>query len=235
MPTTDTLGSRNAGDSKFQRRVLIVEDDSAIRFAVSSAFTNAGYDVTEADRGDVASRLLTEGLFDLIVLDLTLPGVAGLELLRALRTTCATPVIVVTARSLLEERVGGLGLGADDYLVKPFELSELLARAAAILRRAEGKVTANLVVGNLEIDRVLKSVAVDGQVIDLTETEFEILMLLAKDFGRLVPRETLERAVRAKDSENLQNLLDTYIMKLRKKIGKDAIVNRRKEGFLLKV
>jgi two-component system response regulator ArlR len=91
------------------------------------------------------------------------------------------------------------------------------------------------VVGNLEIDRVLKSVAVDGQVIDLTETEFEILMLLAKDFGRLVPRETLERAVRAKDSENLQNLLDTYIMKLRKKIGKDAIVNRRKEGFLLKV
>ena len=148
-------------------RVLVVEDDSAIRFGVSTAFTNSGYQVTEAENGEQASLLLGSGSFDLIVLDLTLPGIAGLELLRELRATRATPVIVVTARSLLRERLEGLELGADDYLVKPFELSELLARAAAIIRRAEGKVTNNLVVGRLVIDRVLKSVLLDGKAIDL--------------------------------------------------------------------
>ncbi|MFN5329320.1 MAG: response regulator transcription factor [Planctomycetota bacterium] len=221
--------------SKQTRRVLVVEDDSAIRFGVSTAFTNSGYQVTEAENGEQARLLLGSGSFDLIVLDLTLPGIAGLELLRELRATRATPVIVVTARSLLRERLEGLELGADDYLVKPFELSELLARAAAIIRRAEGKVTNNLVVGRLVIDRVLKSVLLDGKAIDLTETEFTILMLLASNSGRLVPRDVLEGAIRTNNSENLQNLLDAFIMKLRKKIGKDSIVNRRKEGFLLNV
>jgi len=221
--------------SKQTRRVLVVEDDSAIRFGVSTAFTNSGYQVTEAENGEQARLLLSSGSFDLIVLDLTLPGIAGLELLRELRATRATPVIVVTARSLLRERLEGLELGADDYLVKPFELSELLARAAAIIRRAEGKVTNNLVVGRLVIDRVLKSVLLDGKAIDLTETEFTILMLLASNSGRLVPRDVLEGAIRTNNSENLQNLLDAFIMKLRKKIGKDSIVNRRKEGFLLNV
>jgi DNA-binding response OmpR family regulator len=221
--------------SKQTRRVLVVEDDSAIRFGVSTAFTNSGYQVTEAENGEQARLLLGSGSFDLIVLDLTLPGIAGLEILRELRATRATPVIVVTARSLLRERLEGLELGADDYLVKPFELSELLARAAAIIRRAEGKVTNNLVVGRLVIDRVLKSVLLDGKAIDLTETEFTILMLLASNSGRLVPRDVLEGAIRTNNSENLQNLLDAFIMKLRKKIGKDSIVNRRKEGFLLNV
>jgi DNA-binding response OmpR family regulator len=221
--------------TKQTRRVLVVEDDSAIRFGVSTAFTNSGYQVTEAENGEQARLLLGSGSFDLIVLDLTLPGIAGLELLRELRATRATPVIVVTARSLLRERLEGLELGADDYLVKPFELSELLARAAAIIRRAEGKVTNNLVVGRLVIDRVLKSVLLDGKAIDLTETEFTILMLLASNSGRLVPRDVLEGAIRTNNSENLQNLLDAFIMKLRKKIGKDSIVNRRKEGFLLNV
>ena len=221
--------------SKQTRRVLVVEDDSAIRFGVSTAFTNSGYQVTEAENGEQARLLLGSGSFDLIVLDLTLPGIAGLELLRELRATRATPVIVVTARSLLRERLEGLELGADDYLVKPFELSELLARASAIIRRAEGKVTNNLVVGRLVIDRVLKSVLLDGKAIDLTETEFTILMLLASNSGRLVPRDVLEGAIRTNNSENLQNLLDAFIMKLRKKIGKDSIVNRRKEGFLLNV
>jgi len=221
--------------TKQTRRVLVVEDDSAIRFGVSTAFTNSGYQVTEAENGEQASLLLGSGSFDLIVLDLTLPGIAGLEILRELRATRATPVIVVTARSLLRERLEGLELGADDYLVKPFELSELLARAAAIIRRAEGKVTNKLVVGRLVIDRVLKSVLLDGKAIDLTETEFTILMLLASNSGRLVPRDVLEGAIRTNNSENLQNLLDAFIMKLRKKIGKDSIVNRRKEGFLLNV
>jgi DNA-binding response OmpR family regulator len=233
------LGFHSAADetlpSKQTRRVLVVEDDSAIRFGVSTAFTNSGYQVTEAENGEQARLLLGSGSFDLIVLDLTLPGIAGLELLRELRATRATPVIVVTARSLLRERLEGLELGADDYLVKPFELSELLARAAAIIRRAEGKVTNNLVVGRLVIDRVLKSVLLDGKAIDLTETEFTILMLLASNSGRLVPRDVLEGAIRTNNSENLQNLLDAFIMKLRKKIGKDSIVNRRKEGFLLNV
>jgi len=221
--------------TKQTRRVLVVEDDSAIRLGVSTAFTNSSYQVTEAENGEQARLLLGSGSFDLIVLDLTLPGIAGLELLRELRATRATPVIVVTARSLLRERLEGLELGADDYLVKPFELSELLARAAAIIRRAEGKVTNNLVVGRLVIDRVLKSVLLDGKAIDLTETEFTILMLLASNSGRLVPRDVLEGAIRTNNSENLQNLLDAFIMKLRKKIGKDSIVNRRKEGFLLNV
>ena len=228
-PADETLPSKQT------RRVLVVEDDSAIRFGVSTAFTNSGYQVTEAENGEQASLLLGSGSFDLIVLDLTLPGIAGLELLRELRATRATPVIVVTARSLLCERLEGLELGADDYLVKPFELAELLARAAAIIRRAEGKVTNNLVVGRLVIDRVLKSVLLDGKAIDLTETEFTILMLLASNSGRLVPRDVLEGAIRTNNSENLQNLLDAFIMKLRKKIGKDSIVNRRKEGFLLNV
>lgn len=220
---------------KLVRRVLVVEDDNAIRFAICSAFANSGYEVTEAGRGDQARLAMHSTIFDLIVLDLMLPGIAGLELLRELRGIRATPVIIVTARSLLEERLEGLELGADDYLIKPFEISELVARAAAIMRRAEGKVTSNLVVGRLSIDRILKRAFIEGEAVDLSETEFDILMLLARDSGRLVPRETLERAVRTNKSENLQNLLDAYIMKLRKKIGKDTIVNRRKEGFMLKV
>jgi DNA-binding response OmpR family regulator len=126
---------------KPKRRVLVIEDDRSIRHAVCRAFVKADYDVSETGNGSVANHMLATHEYDLIVLDLMLPGASGLEILQQLRDTSPTPVIVVTARALLEDRVAGLELGADDYLVKPFEMAELMARAHAIARRIEGTIT----------------------------------------------------------------------------------------------
>jgi DNA-binding response OmpR family regulator len=144
-------------------------------------------------------------------------------------------VIVVTARALLEDRVAGLELGADDYLVKPFELAELMARAHAIARRVEGTITNKMIVGRLTIDRALRRAVIDNEEMRFSDTEFDILIVLACDYGKVVPREKLEEIIKVNDSENMQNLLDVYVLKLRKKLGKDAIINRRNDGFFLNV
>jgi DNA-binding response OmpR family regulator len=153
-----------------------------------------------------------------------------------LRGVISTPVIVVTARIRLEDRVEGLNLGADDYLVKPFDLQELLARVAALLRRSEGKITQHIEIGKIRIDRAAKSVYLDNFLVPMSRTEYEVLLLLAREPGKVVARETLERAILSgESSENIDNLVDAFIWRIRKKLGKKTIVNRRREGFCLQV
>ena len=220
---------------KPKRRVLVIEDDRSIRHAVCRAFVKADYEVSETGNGSVANHMLATHEYDLIVLDLMLPGASGLEILQQLRDTSPTPVIVVTARALLEDRVAGLELGADDYLVKPFEMAELMARAHAIARRIEGTITNKMIVGRLTIDRALRRAVMDNEEIYFSDTEFDILVVLACDYGKVTPRENLEKIIKVNDSENMHNLLDVYVLKLRKKLGKDAIINRRNDGFFLNV
>jgi DNA-binding response OmpR family regulator len=221
-------------DARRPRQVLVVEDDPAIRHAVSSTLILSGYEVVEAGNGLAAMKLLSDRQFDVIVLDMMLPGLSGMDILRELRGTISTPIIAVTARSLLENRVEGLNLGADDYLVKPFDLDELLARVAALLRRSEGKITQTLEIGPIKIDRASKAVFLNNLLVPLSRTEFEVLMLLAREPGKVVPREVLEQAILSGEtSENIDNLVDAFIWRIRKKIGKKTIVNRRREGFCL--
>lgn len=221
-------------DARRPRQVLVVEDDPAIRHAVSSTLILSGYEVVEADNGLAAMKLLSDRQFDVIVLDMMLPGLSGMDILRELRGSISTPIIAVTARSLLENRVEGLNLGADDYLVKPFDLDELLARIAALLRRSEGKITQTLEIGPIKIDRASKSVFLNNLLVPLSRTEFEVLMLLAREPGKVVPREVLEQAILSGEtSENIDNLVDAFIWRIRKKLGKKTIVNRRREGFCL--
>ena len=218
-------------DARRPRQVLVVEDDPAIRHAVSSTLILSGYEVVEADNGLAAMKVLSDQQFDVIVLDMMLPGLSGMDILRELRGTISTPIIAVTARSLLENRVEGLNLGADDYLVKPFDLDELLARIAALLRRSEGKITQTLEIGPIKIDRASKSVFLNNLLVPLSRTEFEVLMLLAREPGKVVPRE--QAILSGETSENIDNLVDAFIWRIRKKLGKKTIVNRRREGFCL--
>jgi len=235
MSIAPVVGGIAKLSGKPKRRVLVIEDDRSIRHAVCRAFVKADYDVSETGNGSVANHMLATHSYDLIVLDLMLPGATGLEILQQLRDSKSTPVIVVTAQAALEDRVSGFELGADDYLVKPFELAELMARAQAIARRVEGTITNRMLVGGLIIDRAARSVIMNDDSIFFSDTEFDILVILACDYGKVVPRENLEKVIRTIDSDNIQNLLDAYILRLRKKLGKDAIINRRSEGFLLNV
>jgi DNA-binding response OmpR family regulator len=219
-----------------ERQILVVEDDPAIRHAVCSTLLLAGYQVTEATNGLEAMKVLEDRRFDVIVLDMMLPGMSGMDILRELRGVISTPVIVVTARIRLEDRVEGLNLGADDYLVKPFDLQELLARVAALLRRSEGKITQHIEIGKIRIDRAAKSVYLDNFLVPMSRTEYEVLLLLAREPGKVVARESLERAILSgESSENIDNLVDAFIWRIRKKLGKKTIVNRRREGFCLQV
>lgn len=202
-------------------RILVIEDEAKLADYVKRGLSEDGYTVDVARDGIEGRYLATEGDYQLIVLDIMLPGVDGFGVLAALREKRNTPVLMLTARDLVEDRVRGLQAGADDYLVKPFAFSELLARVAALLRRgpasSEGSNT-KLTVSNLEMDLVGRKAWRDGQRLELTAKEFSLLALLARRKGQILSRTTLAEQVWDMNFDSDTNVVEVAIRRLRAKM-----------------
>jgi DNA-binding response OmpR family regulator len=206
-------------------RILVVEDEQKVADALREGLEDERYDVVVERTGEGAFFRVNTETFDVVLLDLTLPGRDGLEILRALRQRrMETPVLVLTARDSLEDRVTGLDAGADDYLVKPFAFAELLARIRALVRRGRVADAPRLTVGDLEMDLVTRKVLRGGRPVDLTVREFELLEYLLRHQGHLVSREMLARDVWKEPcrATPLDNVIDVQMTRLRRKIDSDG-------------
>jgi len=222
-------------------RVLIVEAERKLAQVLTSALQSEHYDVVVAATGEDGFYRANAELFDLVVLDLMLPGRSGLEILQTLRQRrIETPVLILTARDGVDDRVLGLDFGADDYLVKPFALPELLARIRALLRRGRPSDAFRLKVGDLELDLVARRVVRADRLIDLTAREFELLEYLLRHQGHLVSREMLARDVwkEPRRATPLDNVIDVQIARLRRKGDPEGAVRLihtvRGVGFVMR-
>ena len=222
-------------------RILVVEDEQKVADALREGLEDERYDVVVERTGEGAFFRVNTETFDVVLLDLTLPGRDGLEILRALRQRrMETPVLVLTARDSLEDRVIGLDAGADDYLVKPFAFAELLARIRALVRRGRVADAPRLAVGDLEMDLVTRKVLRAGKPVDLTVREFELLEFLMRYQGQVVSRETLARDVWKETARTtpLDNVIDVHIARLRRKVDLEhatkLIHTVRGVGFMLR-
>ena len=221
-------------------RVLIVEDERKLAQILASALQGEHYDVAVAPNGEDGFFRANAETFDLVVLDLMLPGRNGLEILRTLRQRhIETPVLILTARDGIDDRVLGLDLGADDYLVKPFALAELLARIRALLRRGRPSEVLRLKAADLELDLVTRRAARGDRVLDLTPREFEVLEYLLRHQGHLVSREMLAHEVwrEPRRATPIDNVIDVQMTRLRKKVDADGarlIHTVRGVGFVLR-
>ncbi len=205
------------------KKVLIVEDEVKIARLVRDYLHQAGFDVIEATDGPSGLAMARSEKPDMIVLDLGLPGMDGLDVTRRLRATSAVPIIMLTARTDESDRIVGLELGADDYVDKPFSPKELIARIRAVLRRADATLGGGEVVkaGDLVIDIPKRRVTVDGAEQELTSTEFDILLTLARQPGRIYTRAQLLDAVHGVSFESYERSVDAHIKNIRRKIEKD--------------
>lgn len=217
-------------------RILLVEDDKMIAEAVSSGLKNARYVVDWVNNGNTAEQALNSQQYDLVLLDLGLPGQDGLQVLKHLRQEKNnTPVLIVTARDDLDSRLAGLDGGSDDYIIKPFDLSELLARIRAVLRRQSGQSTPLLSNGTITLNPTNYQVTLTDQPtpIELSNKEFAILQALMTRPGIIHSRADLEDKIYAWGDEVESNAIDFLIHALRKKIGKEHIKNVRGVGWLV--
>ena len=222
-------------------RVLVVEDERKLAQVLSSALRAERYDVVIAATGEDGFYRANAEQFDLVVLDLMLPGRSGLEILQTLRQRrVETPVLILTARDGVEDRVLGLDLGADDYLVKPFALPELLARVRALLRRGRPSEVFRLKAADLEVDLVARRVVRGDRAIELTGREFDLLEYLLRHQGHLVSREMLARDVwkEPRRATPLDNVIDVQMTRLRRKVdleGAPRLIHTvRGVGFVLR-
>jgi DNA-binding response OmpR family regulator len=222
-------------------RVLVVEDEPKVARALREGLAGEGYEVVVAATGEDGFFRASSEPFDLLILDRMLPGREGLEVLRALRQKgLLCPVLVLTARDAVEDRVEGLDAGADDYVVKPFAFTELLARVRALVRRGRGDQLLRLAVADLVFDLPTRRVTRDGAEVDLTPREYELLEYLVRHHGTIVSREMLARDVWKEPERGtpLDNVIDVHVTRLRKKVDQGRPVRLihtvRGVGFLLR-
>jgi len=220
------------------QKILLVEDEASIARFVELELGHEGYEVVKAEDGREGLRLAGEGGFDLVLLDVMLPGINGLEVLRRLRKDSDVPVILLTARDAVMDKVSGLDMGADDYVTKPFSIEELLARIRALLRKQGRQGSAPMALGPLEMDVARHTVTVEGQPVELTGREFSLLQALMENPGIVLSRETLMDRVWGYDFVGETNLVDVYIRYLRAKIGEKTdrrlIQTVRGVGYVLR-
>jgi two-component system, OmpR family, response regulator len=215
-------------------RVLVVEDEADLARALRQALEEDGYAVDVARDGQSAFVAAKGCDFDAIVLDLMIPRLDGWGVLRKLRAEGrAMPVLILTARDTVADKIRGLDEGADDYLTKPFDIEELLARVRALIRRAAGQSSPVLRFGDVEIDTAAGIVRKGGQLVEVTAKEYALVELLAHHCGKLVTRSMIYEHIYDEDDETLSNVVDVYISNLRKKLGKDFITTRRGQGYLI--
>ena len=213
-------------------RILVVEDDSVLRDGLTRSLRNAGYAVDTAQDGKIADDLLSVHTFDLLVLDLGLPGVDGLEVLRRLRRRgSAVPVLILTARDSVEDRVAGLDLGADDYMVKPFNLAELEARTRALVRRVQSAATARITHAALTLDTVARRAFVGSEALDLSAREVALLEALLLSTGRVVSKDQLADRLYGVSDEVGPNAIEVFVHRLRRKIEPAGVVIRTIRGL----
>ena len=214
-------------------RVLVIEDEPDLRSVLSQSLREAGYAVDAAEDGQEGLFKAIGTEYDAIVLDIMMPKMDGWEVLRQLRKKRPTPVLILTARDHVADRVKGLDGGADDYLAKPFELAELTARLRALIRRSAGNAQAQIVIGELTVDTRARGVLKEGQPINLTAREYSLVEFLAVHRGVLVTRTMLYEHLYDEADDSLSNLIDVHIANVRRKLGKDLITTRRGQGYLI--
>lgn len=214
-------------------RVLVVEDEVRLLRSLARALRDEGYAVDTAEAGDDGLYKAENYDYDAVVLDIMLPELDGWQVLEKLRTKKPTPVLMLTARDATRDRVRGLDTGADDYLVKPFELSELLARLRALIRRATGVATTAIDLGEIKMDLRSRTVTRSGEPVVLTAREYAILEYLAMHRGEVVTRSALYEHLFDENEDSLSNLLDVHVFSIRKKLGAELITTRRGQGYCI--
>jgi len=214
-------------------RILIVEDEPDLLSAVAQSLREEGYAVDEATDGETGLYKAKGSDYDAIVLDLMIPRLDGLTLLQRLRSEKKTPVLILTARDTTADRVKGLDNGADDYLTKPFELAELLARLRALIRRSAGDASPRIEIADIIIDTRSRTVSRGNEEIALTAREYALVEFLALHRGTLVSRTMIYDHLFDEQDDSLSNLVDVHVANVRKKLGKDFITTRRGQGYLI--
>ncbi|MDF2867208.1 MAG: response regulator [Gammaproteobacteria bacterium] len=215
-------------------RVLLVEDDELLGDGARAGLLQVGYSVDWLKDGLAAKHALETETFDIIVLDLGLPKLAGLELLRHIRAQgVATPVIILTARESVEDKIKGLDAGADDYISKPFDLDELYARIRALLRRRSNRAQPIIAFANLELDPASHTVKCDNELVSLPRREFALLHKLLENAGQVLSRDQLMQSLYSWDEEVDSNTLEVHIHNLRKKLDADYIRTIRGVGYMV--
>lgn len=215
-------------------RVMIAEDEGDLARTLRKALSEHGYAVDWAPNGSEALAKALGVSYDAIVLDLMLPEISGLDVLAAMRQRAVrSPVLILTALDAVDSKVHGLNAGADDYLTKPFVLTELLARVRALIRRASPDPVAELAAGPLTLDTNARLVRRGAEIIELTAREYAILELLARRKGTVVTRSTIYDHVYDEHEDTLSNVIDVFVATLRRKIGPDVIRTRRGHGYLI--
>lgn len=215
-------------------RILLAEDDPQLGESLKAALALDGYAVTWLRRGDEVADAVRAAAYDLLILDIGLPGRSGLEVLRALRRKgLAVPVMMLTARDAVADRVAGLDVGADDYLSKPFDMDELFARLRSLLRRASGALSPTLVAGPLEVCPRTHEVRFQGGVLALPAKPAAVLELLLRNRGRFVSRARIEEDLYSRGEDVGSNTVEVYVSQLRKQLGADSIETLRGVGYRL--
>ena len=217
-------------------KILVVEDEIDLNNVIVKHLKKDGYSVDSAFNGEEAMDFTAVARYDLIVLDIMMPVMDGLTFLQKLRTKkLATPVLMLTAKDEIDDIVKGLDAGADDYLVKPFDFKELLARARTLIRRNSGSAANEIYVGELKIDLSKKSVELGGQNIELTGKEYEILEFLMLNKGRILTRDQIKEHVWDFDYTGGSNVIDVLVKNIRKKLGECEIIQtKRGLGYVIK-
>ena len=214
-------------------RLLIVEDEPDLLASMAQAMREEGYAVDTAADGEDGFFKAESVDYDAIILDVMLPEMDGWTVLKKLRATKKTPVLMLTARDQSRDRVKGLDTGADDYVVKPFDLPELFARLRALIRRSANRTTNVLEIGSVVIDTAARMVTLDSRPVEITAREYALLEYLALHRGEVVTRATLYEHLFGDDDDTLSNLLDVHVSNLRKKLGHDFISTRRGHGYCI--
>ncbi|RCX11507.1 response regulator [Extensimonas vulgaris] len=215
-------------------RLLLVEDDAMLGAAVQTGLQQEGYAVDWVRDGAAAQAALRKERFDLVVLDLGLPAISGIDVLRYARSIGMTaPVLILTARDAVADRVAGLDAGGDDYLTKPFDLEELAARLRALLRRASGRSDNVIQYGDLVLNPVAWTVHLAGEPVDLSSKEFSLLHLLLQNMGKVLSRERMEKGLYGWQSDIDSNTIEVHVHHLRRKLRREYIVTVRGVGYMI--
>lgn len=214
-------------------RILIVEDEPDLQRGLARALRDEGYAVDTADNGEDGLFNAGNTDYDAIVLDVMMPRLNGWEVLARLRKKKKTPVLMLTARDQSQDRVKGLDTGADDYMVKPFDLPELMARLRALIRRSARQTTNQIEIGDVNIDTAARNVTLKGRLVELTAREYALVEFMALHRGEVVTRTQLYEHLFDENDSTLSNLLDVHVSNVRKKLGGEFITTRRGHGYCI--